>query len=126
MIKVNGKGSKERLVMLPSFLERALKAHLGLCQPIRYLFEGRHAGIPMRREGAQILWKKACLAAGISSKGGIHTLRHSFATHLFESGTDIRTLQVLMGHSSSKTTERYIHVSMRFLSKVVSPVDLLN
>ncbi len=79
----------------------------------------------MRREGSQVLWKKACLAAGISPKGGIHTLRHSFATHLFENGTDIRTLQMLMGHSSCQTKERYTHVSMRFLSKVVSPVDLL-
>jgi site-specific recombinase XerD len=123
-IKVQGKGPKERLVMLPSSLAWSIIDHLRSSQPLRYLFEGRQPGVPMRREGVQILWKKACTAAGISPKGGIHTLRHSFATHLYEYGTDIRTLQVLLGHSSCRTTERYTHVSTRMIANTISPVDM--
>ena len=72
---------------------------------------------------AQTVFAKACKNAGIQKDVSIHTLRHSFATHLLEGGTDIRYIQELLGHRSSKTTEIYTHVSNRELGRIRSPLD---
>ena len=73
----------------------------------------------------QKVFERACTKAGIKKDVSVHSLRHSFATHLLEGGTDLRYIQELLGHQSSKTTEIYTHVSMKGLSKIQSPLDRL-
>jgi site-specific recombinase XerD len=119
-----GKGAKDRLVMLPAALETPLSEFLRSHSPLTFLFEsqpGRH----LNKRTLQSVFTKACAKAGIRSDGGIHSLRHSFATHLLEAGTDIRCIQVLLGHSSCKTTERYTHVAATHLATIPSPLDNL-
>lgn len=120
-----GKGSKDRLVMLPESLETPIQNYLDQYNPRTYLFESSIPGTPLTKRTFQMVFKNACKAAGIIQVGGIHSLRHSFATHLLENGTDIRYIQSLMGHSSSKTTERYTHVASHQVGRIKSPVDLL-
>ncbi len=121
-----GKGKKDRIVMLPDTLEKPLQDYLACYQPKLYLFESPLPGRPMARRTFQEVFKQACHKAGIKAVGGIHSLRHSFATHLLESGTDIRFIQALLGHSSSKTTERYTHVAAHNIRRITSPLDLLS
>lgn len=120
----NGKGAKDRLVMLPQSLEPFLRDFLRRSSPRIFLFEHTPGRVPNKRQ-FQTVFTKACLKAGISPEGGIHSLRHSFATHLLEAGTDIRCIQVLLGHASCKTTERYTHVAATFLATIASPMDRL-
>ncbi len=111
--------------MIPVSLIEELKGYRGRHQPITYLFESALAGKPLCRRTFQAVFEKACEKAGIRRKSGIHSLRHSFATHLLEAGTDLRFIQALLGHSSSKTTERYTHVTASNLVRVASPMDKL-
>jgi site-specific recombinase XerD len=120
----HGKGAKDRLVMLPASLEQTVREYLQAFAPKVFLLENL-PGIPLNKRTLQLVFSNACVRAGIRSDGGIHSLRHSFATHLLEAGTDIRCIQVLLGHSSSKTTERYTHVAAKHLSSIASPVDRL-
>lgn len=119
----NGKGGKDRLVMLPDSLEMPIREYLSVYQPQIYLFEARNSGHGMTKRSFQQVFKKACKTAGIVQEGGIHSLRHSFATHLLESGTDLRFIQALLGHSSSKTTERYTRVAANNIVRIQSPMD---
>lgn len=119
-----GKGSKDRQVMLPSSLEGPLTEYLKSHSPEKFLFEGSK-GKCLSKRTFQMVFSRACTGAGIRPGGGIHSLRHTFATHLLEAGTDIRCIQVLLGHSSCKTTERYTHVAATHLATISSPIDRL-
>ena len=120
-----GKGSKDRIVTLPATLHSTLREYIKTFRPIRYLFEAKLPGTPLCRRTFQAVFENALRKSGIKSCGGIHSLRHSYATHLLEHGTDLRSIQVLLGHSSSKTTERYTHVAAHHVARIVSPIDYL-
>jgi site-specific recombinase XerD len=119
------KGAKDRVVMIPASLCETLHAYRKHHQPITYVFEGQLAGKPLCKRTFQAVFERACGKAGIVKRGGIHSLRHSFATHMLEAGTDLRFIQALLGHSNMKTTERYTHVNAGNIVRLVSPVDRL-
>jgi integrase/recombinase XerD len=119
------KGKKDRVVSLSPVLLTELRNYYKMYKPREYLFEGQGGGAYSVRSVQQI-FKDAKGKAGIHMPGGIHSLRHSYATHLLESGTDIRYIQELLGHNSIKTTWRYTHVSLRKLSQIRSPLDDLD
>ena len=118
-----GKGAKDRSVMLSRTVLKALKGFNSSAPGSAYIFAGQDAGSHITARSAEKIYTQACIKAGVEKRGGIHTLRHSFATHLHEKGYDIRIIQELLGHASSKTTEIYTHVSNRTISKVVSPIE---
>jgi site-specific recombinase XerD len=89
------------------------------------VFEGQFAGEPYSARSAQEILKSAIIKAGLEKKATMHTLRHSFATHLLEGGTDIRYIQQFLGHSSIKTTTIYTHLSKSAVDKIESPLDKL-
>ncbi|WP_081659199.1 tyrosine-type recombinase/integrase [Pedobacter glucosidilyticus] len=119
------KGKKDRQVMLSEKLLTILKLYYKEHKPKYYLFQGQYEDQYAVSSLRQVL-KKACLKAGIKQPITLHWLRHSFATHLLEAGTDIRYIQQLLGHSSTKTTEIYTHVSTKHISQIKSPLDNLN
>lgn len=119
-----GKGKKDRYVNLPESILEQLRAYYLEYKPKVYLFEGLHGGQYSSRT-IQEVFKKALEKARITKKVGIHSLRHSFATHLLESGTDIRFIQELLGHNDIKTTFVYTHVTDKSIRKIISPLDKL-
>lgn len=117
------KGAKDRYTVLsPAFLS-ILAEYLQEYRPKEFLFEGHDRRRHYSERSVQHIFERAVAKAGIAKKVSVHTLRHSFATHLLEAGTDLRYIQELLGHSSSKTTEIYTHVSKRSIEKIVSPLD---
>ena len=94
-----------------------------LYKPEKSLFPGGKEGSFLSERSVERIFERACDIAKIRTKATVHTLRHSFATHLLEGGTDLRYIQELLGHSSSKTTEIYTHVTERKLSSIKSPLD---
>ncbi|MBS0647569.1 MAG: tyrosine-type recombinase/integrase, partial [Verrucomicrobia bacterium] len=102
-----------------------VQAYLAEYKPVRHLFEGPN-GSAYSPRSVQAIFHRAKEKAGIAKPATVHTLRHSFATHLLEKGTDLRYIQALLGHSSSKTTEIYTHVSTKALGKIRSPLDDLD
>lgn len=119
----HGKGGKDRYVMLSAQLLNILRTYWRLARPEDWLFPGRDGPIDV-----QVLYsacRSACAAAGLGKRVTVHTLRHSFATHLLESGTDIRIIQVLLGHNNLSTTARYTRVSTRLIAKTQSPLERL-
>ncbi|MDH4472734.1 MAG: tyrosine-type recombinase/integrase [Fluviicola sp.] len=121
----NAKGKKDRYVNLPESIQQLYADYLMAFQPKKYLFEGQFGGAYSTRS-AQAVFKQCLTKAGITKKIGIHGLRHSFATHLLEVGTDMLFIQKLLGHKQIKTTEIYARVSSQQLSKVKSPLDCLD
>jgi site-specific recombinase XerD len=121
-----GKGSKDRYTILSKRLLEQLRIYWKGYRPSEWLFSGRKPGQPISPSTAAAIYYNAKDKAGIKKGKGIHTLRHCFATHLLEAGVDLRTIQVLMGHSSIMTTIIYLKVSRKRLSSVQSPLDLLN
>ncbi|PID95000.1 MAG: integrase [Bacteroidales bacterium] len=117
-----GKGKKDRMAVLPHSILENLREYYKQYLPKEYLFEGQSGGVYSVRS-AQAVFKTAMKKAGIRKKIGIHGLRHSYATHLLEMGTDIRFIQELLGHNSLKTTQIYTHISDVSKSKVKSPLD---
>ena len=122
----DGKRQRDRFVMLPARVLLWLREYWRLARPKSdRLFPGQDPKQHISREAvAEAMWK-AAKEAGITKRVTPHILRHSFATHLLETGTDIRTIQVLLGHNSIRTTERYTHVSKAHVGRVKSPLDLL-
>ncbi|MGF7215184.1 site-specific recombinase XerD [Spirosoma lacussanchae] len=118
-----GKGRKDRAVMLSEKLDGLLSDYVATYKPRTYLFEESQTSEPLATRTIQLVYAQATQAAGIRKRGGIHTLRHSFATHLLEAGTDIRYIQQLLGHESILTTMRYTHVTADKISKLKSPLD---
>ncbi|HRI83874.1 MAG TPA: site-specific integrase [Ignavibacteria bacterium] len=116
------KGRKDRIVMLSEKLLLMLRDYYKIYKPKEYLFEGQSGGMYSLRSIQEIL-KKAKSRAGIKKKGSVHSLRHSFATHLLEGGTDILSIKKLLGHQSLRTTMIYTHVSNEHISKIQSPLD---
>jgi len=120
-----GKGKKDRQVVLSEKLLEQLRKYFIAYRPKTWLFEGQH-GAQYGYRSLQMVFSRAKTKAGVTVAGGIHTMRHSFATHLLENGTDLRVIQELLGHNSIKTTVRYTHVSQAQIRKVKSPLDQLD
>ena len=118
------KGFKDRVSILGEVTKPVLKRYLEVYQPNDFLFEGQFGGKYSPRSINKFL-KQNAKRAGINKRISAHVLRHSFATHLLNNGTDIRFIQELLGHNSTKTTERYTHVSNRMLKRIESPIDRL-
>jgi integrase/recombinase XerD len=118
-----GKGYKDRLVPLTPRILDMLREYYRMYRPETWLFEGQVAGQPYGERSIQMVLRHAVEAAGIRKPVTLHWLRHSYATHLLESGTDLRYIQTLLGHKSSKTTEIYTHVSEHSIQKIRSPFD---
>jgi site-specific recombinase XerD len=129
LIKVKGKGKKERYTLLSKKLLVQLRSYYRQYHPKTYLFPSsfkKSNDQPLSYESIRTLYEDARKTAGIQRGAGVHTLRHSFATHLLEAGYDIRKIQVLMGHARLTTTMIYLHVSRQTLSKIPSPLDLID
>ena len=99
------------------------KRYWKLQRPRPYLFPGRHPDRPISVRTVQMVCERALTASGLSKHVHMHTLRHSFATHLLEAGTDLRTIQVLLGHRSFSSTARYLHITTAALKSTRSPFD---
>lgn len=119
-----GKGRKDRMTLLGDKLLTLLRLYVREYKPRHFLFEGAVIGEPYSSSSLQAVLKRAAKTAGIKRKVTPHMLRHSFATHLMERGTDIRIIQRLLGHNSLKTTEIYTHVTDQLLDNIKSPLDL--
>jgi site-specific recombinase XerD len=120
-----GKGRKDRYVMLSAQLLGILRTYWRLARPQHWLFPGREDK-PIEPNVLNSACRSACAAAGIDKRVTVHTLRHSFATHLLEAGTDIRIIQVLLGHNNLSTTARYTQVSTAMIARTASPLDGLD
>jgi len=119
-----GKGRRDRTTLLSPTTLQLLRKYFKVYRPKDYLFEGQQGG-RYAAKSVQNIVRRALHGAGIRRHASPHTLRHSFATHLLEQGTDLRYIQVLLGHSSPKTTEIYTHVSTRGIGQIKSPIDKL-
>ena len=130
LIKVeDGKGRKDRYTMLSVKLLDELRHYYRKFHPKTYLFPSsykKRKDKPLSYEAVRSIYEKARKNAGVKKGEGLHTLRHSFATHLLEAGYDIRKIQVLMGHARLSTTMIHLHVCRETLSKVPSPLDLID
>jgi site-specific recombinase XerD len=121
-----GKGSKDRYTILSSRLLEELRGYWKTGRPQTYLFPGSRPDHPLDITAAQKVYQRARERAGIRKRGGIHTLRHSFATHLLEAGVDLRTIQVLLGHTDIRTTMRYLQIRRDHVASNPRKFDLLS
>ncbi|MEW6068895.1 MAG: site-specific tyrosine recombinase/integron integrase [Nitrospirota bacterium] len=127
LIHIRGsKGRKDRYTMLSEKVLQILRQYWKKYRPEKWLFEGAKVGRYISTRTVDKIFRNASEKAGINKEVSLHTLRHSFATHLLEGGTDLRYIQELLGHTHSKTTEIYTHVSTKSLGKIMSPLDTLN
>jgi integrase/recombinase XerD len=120
-----GKGRKDRVVPISDKVIAMLRDYYKAYKPKVWLFEGQKIGEPYSEASLQEVLKAAIKSAKIIKPVSLHWLRHSYATHLLESGVDLRYIQELLGHKSSKTTEIYTHVSTKNIQKIISPFDSL-
>ena len=121
----NGKGGKDRYTLLADQTLKTLREYYRVEHPKDWLFPGIIPGRPMSVSSAERSFQRVRDRVGVNPKARIHSLRHSFATHLHEAGTDIRYIQELLGHVDIRTTQRYIRISKRNLVNVKSPLDEL-
>jgi integrase/recombinase XerD len=121
----HGKGDRDRQVPLAGVLLSALRTYWRAYRPEPFLFPGQDGKGPMGKGTIQKAIRTARVRAGIAKPVTPHGLRHSYATHLLESGTDLRVIQILLGHGSLKTTQRYLHVATERVRSTVSPLDAL-
>ncbi|WP_240941674.1 tyrosine-type recombinase/integrase [Paenibacillus sp. HB172176] len=126
LIVRQGKGRKDRMTMLSEQAFKLLREYVHVERPALWLFPGQDSGKHLTERSAQKIFEQALRLSGINKKASIHTLRHSFATHLLENGIDIRYIQELLGHKNSKTTERYTHVSIKDVRRIKSPLDIMD
>ncbi|MEC4005931.1 tyrosine-type recombinase/integrase [Flavobacterium sp. SUN052] len=124
VLVARAKGKKDRYVNLPESILDQLRSYYLEYKPKEYLFEGQYGGQYSAR-AVQLVFKNSLHKSNVNKKVGIHSLRHSFATHLLENGTDIRFIQDLLGHNDIKTTFIYTHVTDKSLRKIISPLDNL-
>lgn len=120
-----GKGQKDRYVMLSPKLLEILRSYWWAVRPIGWLFPGDHPGQPISRDAVALACRSARNLSAISKPATPHSLRHAFAVHLLESGTDVRTIQLLLGHRSLATTARYLRIATNKVCSTSSPLDLL-
>ena len=123
---VEGKGRKDRYTLLSPRLLQELRSYWRTVQPGPWLLFGRDRQVPLCEGTGQGIFDHAVARAGLPKKGGIHSLRHSFATHLLESGVEITVVQKLLGHSSLSSTVTYLHVRRERVAQVQSPLQLLD
>jgi integrase/recombinase XerD len=126
LIIINAKGKKDRVIPISDKVIQMLRDYYKIYKPKVWLFEGQNSGEQYSETSLQKVFKNGLELAKIKKPATLHWLRHSYATHLLEAGTDLRYIQELLGHKSSKTTEIYTHVSEKSLLKVKSPFDDLN
>jgi site-specific recombinase XerD len=119
-----GKGAKDRYSILSQTALDCLREYWREYRPKEWLFEGEKDNTHITVSSIYQIFQKSKERAGIAKKACVHTLRHSFATHLIESGTSLHHVQLLLGHRSPTTTTVYLHVSKMNLAKVVSPLDI--
>jgi site-specific recombinase XerD len=123
---VQGKGAKDRFTLLSQQVLLELRAYYLIYKPKEYLFNGDKAGKPISLRSVQHLVQKNLIQMGLASnKYSVHTIRHSFATHLVDNGTDLHTVKELLGHSNLQTTARYLHLSTARIKTVTNPYDAL-
>jgi site-specific recombinase XerD len=120
-----GKGRKDRYVMLSAQLLGILRTYWRLARPAYWLFPSRDGQHPLHPTALHGACRSACAASALGKRVTVHTLRHSFATHLLENGTDIRIIQALLGHANLQTTSRYTRVATSMISRTSSPLDRL-
>ena len=120
-----GKGRKDRYVMLSPLLLQVLRRYWQAARPTDWLFPSRVVGLPVSDSAIQQACKRAARDAGLAKAVTVRTLRHCFATHLLEAGANIRLIQTLLGHRSVHTTQRYTHISTDVVCATASPLDLL-
>jgi integrase/recombinase XerD len=124
---VQGKGNKDRYTLLSSFTLTTLREYFRKHRPAVYLFEGKQKGKSMHTRSIEFNVELAMKQAGFKDKGfSAHTLRHSFATHLLDTGTDLHTIKELLGHSNLSTTMIYLHLQTHRCSRIINPLDQLN
>ena len=120
------KGRKDRYVMLSEQLLAILRAYWKQTHPEHWLFPGPDPSRPITTRSVERACRKAAKAAGLDKTVTVHTLRHSFATHLLEQGVDIHVIQDLLGHRNVATTTRYARVAINTIRQIQSPLELLN
>jgi integrase/recombinase XerD len=120
-----GKGAKDRYTLLSPRLLAELRRYWSFYRPKEWLFTSTDATRPIGDRTVHRIYHAARARAGIRKEGGIHALRHAFATHLLEAGVDIHTIQRLLGHGHISTTMRYLHLARKHLAKTPSPLELL-
>lgn len=125
LLIMQSKGRKDRIAPLSESIIKILREYFMVFKPAVYLFEGQHKGTSYDERSLQQVLKQAISKVGINKPVSLHWLRHSYATHLLENGTDLRYIQEILGHSSSRTTEIYTHVSTKSIQNIVSPFDFL-
>lgn len=123
---VQGKGAKDRFTLLSQQVLLELRAYYIIYRPQVYLFNGSKSGKPMSLRNVQHLVQKALIHIGLSSNHySVHTIRHSFATHLVDCGTDLHTIKELLGHTNLATTSKYLHLCSCRIKSVTNPYDAL-